>query len=850
MFKVVWDKGNTVRLTMSSSGEALNETPRPVFFEELDLLGMDEKGWIYPSSPDPLLWACNRRYFYDGQLVMEVKGGNIFDAPTIQIVPGFENLKLYPVDMAYLKKRNEDSLFLIEHEAMDFINETFRRYKGLADVTKKNPDIDFQELAARMEKKTKEEHVVVKESCDSFDVMPLSEAEAQGKAPILSSKVDMYISSFSGGKDSQVVLDLVSRVIPSNEFIVIYSDTGYEIPSSLELYKELEGFYHQQYPDLKFYSASNKQSVMSYWDKMGSPSRMHRWCCGVMKTAPLYRKLKEISGLGKQPTVLAFEGVRAEESDRRSQYNRLGKGVKHNNVINARPILDWSSTEIYLYLLLRNLPFNKAYRKGLSRVGCSICPFSSDWSEYVVAKTYPSCIMPFVDALYKKTDELAIRTDAEKKDYIKTGNWKLRAGGKTANTEGSSIQFITTSPDFKAVLSSPKENIFTWLKPLGPISILNSSETVFSGTIKYQSNNFNFKIENDNNTTTFEIQNVGNDVIFQSLIKRALYKTVYCVHCEVCEVECPTGALTVTPFVRINPEKCVHCKKCLMFKDRGCVMANSINVSETLSKNNKKMATSGIDRYSTFGMKERWVSDFFSNYENYFRGENQLGTKMVPACINWFREAGILDPKDKVISELGKLLHSKYSFKPIEAWEIMWINLAEDSQAIEFYTSSIDFNREYSKAEILEIMQDKFEGIARNTLSNPLGAMCNMFGIGEETILGDKIKQGVIVAKGRSVDTIKRQPHNSVSQVAVAYSLYKYAEKAGRKSLTVSEFYNENQTSGVYRLFGVDRVILERILRSLQDNAGHVLNVELNMGLDNINLREDLNSSDILKLLF
>ena len=212
---------------------------------------------------------------------MEVKGGNIFDTPTIQIVPGFENLTLIPANMEYLRKRNEDSLFLIEHEAMDFINETFRRYKGLADVTKKNPDIDFQELAARMEKKTKEEHVVVKESCDSFDVMPLSEAEAQGKAPILSSKVDMFISSFSGGKDSQVVLDLVSRVVPSTDFLVIYSDTGYELPTSLQLYKDIEDYYHERYPDLKFYLAKNHQPVLYYWDEIGSPSNVHRWCCGA-----------------------------------------------------------------------------------------------------------------------------------------------------------------------------------------------------------------------------------------------------------------------------------------------------------------------------------------------------------------------------------------------------------------------------------------------------------------------------------------------------------------------------------------------------------------------------------------
>lgn len=849
MFKVIWDNNNCVRLTMSSSGEAINEPPRPVFFEELDLLGMDDKGWIYPSSPEPLLWACNRRYYYNGQLVMEVKGGNIFDAPLVQIVPGFEKLTLYPIDLKYLKRRNEDSLFLIEHEAMDFINQTFRRYKGLADVTKKNPDIDFQELAARQEKRTKVEHVVVKEACDSFDVMPLTEAEAQGKAPILSSKVDMFISSFSGGKDSQVVLDLVSRVIPSNEFIVIYSDTGYEIPTSLELYKELEEYYHKQYPELKFYSAQNQQPVLSYWDKMGSPSRMHRWCCGVMKTAPLYRKLKEISGLGKQPTVLAFEGVRAEESERRSSYNRLGKGVKHNNVINARPILDWNSTEIYLYILFRGLPFNKAYRKGLARVGCSICPFSSDWSEYVVGKTYPSCIMPFVEKLYDKTDELSIHTDAEKKDYIKTGNWKLRAGGKTSNTEGSSIQFITTTPDFKAVITKPKENILTWLKPIGPLSIIESKGETLSGTIKYQGNLYPIHIQTEKDNTTITVDNVGNDVIFQSLLKRSLYKTTYCIHCEVCEVECPTGALTVTPIAKINSEKCIHCRKCLMFKDRGCVMANSINVSETLSKNNNKMATSGIDRYSTFGLREKWVSDFFGNSDNYFNGENQLGTKMIPACINWFREAEILDQKDKVITEIGKLLQLKYSLKRQEVWEIMWINLSINSQAVEFYTSSIDFNRSYTKAEILEIMQMKFEGIARNTLSNPLGAICNMFGIGENSIIGDELGQGIIKAKGRTVESIKRDPHNGVSAAAVAYSLYRYAEKEGRKSLTVSEFYNENQTAGIYRQFGVDRVTLEKILRGLQENTNHVLNVELNMGLDNINLREDLTSFDVIRML-
>ena len=244
MFKVIWDtENNGVRLTMSSKGEALSVAPRPVFWEELDLLGLNNLGWIYPHVEEPLLWACERRYFYKGQLVLEVKGGNVFDAPSVIQQEGFESLVLEPINMDHLRSRNEDTMFIIEHEAMDFINQTYRRYKNIREVSQKNPDLDFQGLANNLAQKTKEEHVVIKEDCDSFDVMPLSKAEELGKAPILSSKIEMYISSFSGGKDSQVVLDLVGRVIPSEDFITIYSDTGYELPTSLELYKKIQDFY-------------------------------------------------------------------------------------------------------------------------------------------------------------------------------------------------------------------------------------------------------------------------------------------------------------------------------------------------------------------------------------------------------------------------------------------------------------------------------------------------------------------------------------------------------------------------------------------------------------------------------
>lgn len=679
--------------------------------------------------------------------------------------------------------------------------------------------------------------------------MPETEANAQGKGAVLTSKIDMFIASFSGGKDSQVLLDLVARVIPSSDFKVIYSNTGYELPTSLELYKKTEDYYNKIYPDLHFLTSENHQPIMYYWDKMGSPSRMHRWCCAVMKTAPLYRLLKEVSGLGKQPSVLVFEGVRAEESERRSQYNRTGKGVKHNNVINARPIFEWNATEIYLYILFHELPYNDAYRKGLARVGCSICPFSSEWSEHVVMKKYPSCVKGFVENLYNKTTEIGITSDAVKKQYIKEGKWKLRAGGKTSNTEGSSVHFITTFPDFKAAVSHPKEDILKWLHPVGSVSIVNRSEELITGSLKYGKDIYAFTITYDKDNFTIVVPNIPNDPLFVSLLKRAIYKTTYCVHCEVCEVECPTGALSVVPIVTINKNKCIHCHKCLTFKDRGCVMANSINISESVNKNNTKMATSGIDRYSTFGMREKWVNDFLMGYEDFFQGGNQLGTKMVPACINWFRECNLLDQKDKVITPFGLICAPHYIENKTLVWELLWINLSSNSQIVNFYTANVPFDRAFSKPELLAMLKESFPDIAEATLGNPLGAICNMFGIGEETIIGDGLKQGLIRAKGRSVETVMRSAYNDVSYQAVAYSLFKYAESKGTRSLSISEFYTEGQTEGIYRQFGIERPALERILRTLQEERNHVLNVQLNLGLDNINLREDLSSNDILKLM-
>ena len=543
MFKIVWDKPNNgVRLTLAPPpGEALNVAPRPVFWEELDFLGLDKLGWTYPHSEAPLLWACDRRYFYKGELVLEVSGGDLFENHSFSYISP-QNITLSPIDIESLRAANDDSLFLLEHEAMEFIDNEYRKYKAVEKAKRVNPDIDFQQLAENLSKKQKTQYAVVKEDCDSFDVMPIDEMQAKGKSAILKSKIDFFVCSFSGGKDSQVILDLVTRVIPEKDLVVIYSDTGYELPPSLGLYKEVTEFYHRLYPELRFYTAKNKQPLMYYWDKMGAPSRVLRWCCSIMKSAPLAVLLKELNGGEKQPSAILFDGVRAEESVNRAGRSRIGKNAKHNNIINISPILDWNATETYLYILLKGLPFNKAYRQGFARVGCVICPYSSKWSENIASKIYPDSINPFIDAIKVSLEDAKT---AGVENYIKIGKWKERAGGRTVKCE-SALTFVEEGVDFKAVIKSPREDVFQWFNILGETKCQStSSET--TGVLNYKRSLYKYKISSlGDNTFGIEVYGTNNDVVFISHLKKVLYKSTYCIHCEVCEVECPTGALKVS----------------------------------------------------------------------------------------------------------------------------------------------------------------------------------------------------------------------------------------------------------------------------------------------------------------
>lgn len=827
MYKITWDtETGGVLLSSTVSKETLGVSPRPVFYEELDLLRLDAQGWTYPRCNEPIMWAVNKQYWYRGQMLFEAKGANIYEPATLFFAPNVEPMLLEPVNVEEMLKRNADPMFLIESEAIAFIRDTYVAYADVNkahDAIKANQGVDFEALAAMIEKKTKQKMAVVKEDCDSFDVVPLDVAKKEGKRALLSTRIDRFIASFSGGKDSQVVLDLVTRAIPPSEYEVIYSDTGYELPSSLDLYEDVKRYYGERFPALKFSTTRNHESVLNYWDKIGTPSDTHRWCCSVMKTAPLYRSLK-VDG-NKQARVLTFDGVRSEESTRRSGYDRIGKG-KHIFTFNAHPIINWNNVEIFLYLLKYDLKLNLAYRLGKARVGCIICPFSTQWDDSIINRAFPNELEPFLDRIKSYACSSGIK---DSDVFLAERKWKIKILGVHKNLPV--IKYTQSNSSFKAEITNAQQSVFTWLPAICDYTVSQRGNT-YTGNLKFKDAVYSYKInENrESRSCTFIVDSLVDQQKIL-LLKRLCNKTAHCIACEVCEVDCPTGALSISSDVNIDKSKCIHCHRCITGHDRGCIVSDCNRMVKDSD------STLKVYGYKKFGLREEWIESFFSDPEEFWESR-MWGEPMYDAFKRWAKDAHILDGKNN-ITPFGNLLKSLYTDNPTLVWEIIWINLSYNSFIVNKFISDTVFNKTFYLNTVKEAILEKENVSSVSTLNNACVALFDMFG---KSPIGEDLMQAMEDDKAK----IRRQ-YDDLSPEATAYSILKYTESHGFSEMRVSDFYNTETKDGPYRQFGISHMALVKNLRYLSSEKNRVLVAELNMGLDHIALEDGLTAEKLIE---
>ena len=108
-----------------------------------------------------------------------------------------------------------------------------------------------------------------------------------------------YFVGFSGGKDSQVLLELVKMA--GVKYRAFYSVTTIDPPDNVY-------FIRNHYPEVTFLHPS--KNFYTLVKTKGLPIMKHRFCCA---------ELKEKHGAG----CVVLTGVRAEESNRRAKYNDM-----------------------------------------------------------------------------------------------------------------------------------------------------------------------------------------------------------------------------------------------------------------------------------------------------------------------------------------------------------------------------------------------------------------------------------------------------------------------------------------------------------------------------------------------
>ncbi|BHH81974.1 hypothetical protein LA52FAK_02630 [Desulforhopalus sp. 52FAK] len=385
------------------------------------------------------------------------------------------------------------------------------------------------------------------------------EAETFIRQTVADNENKVLFVSFSGGKDSSVTSHLVMNGLGRSDVLHIFADTTIEFPDTYQYVKDFQ----ELHPLTPLMQSSSNLDFFQTSKNIGPPSRILRWCCTTHKTNPL---AKLIDSMSPEQGVLAFDGVRRSESVRRSKYPRVSTKHKIAGELLASPIIDWTDIQVWLYLLIHELPFNHAYKKGFRRVGCLYCPFNSAWSQEMIGVRYPQKSKKWQTFL----SEQAERMQHPNPEIFTDQGWRARAGGRGLDHYKSAIESQPCKLSDDAVmyqlLSGDISLVRHFLRPLGPQSQLSSqefAETFLIHDFKTQEILASVEIAYVDKAIRVNYLIKKNRRLFQQRVEKQIKKLQTCIFCGACGAKCKKNALTSEDQFYVDNSKCVSCLACV-----------------------------------------------------------------------------------------------------------------------------------------------------------------------------------------------------------------------------------------------------------------------------------------------
>ena len=576
---------------------------------------------------------------------------------------------------------------------------------------------------------------------------------------------------------------------------------------------------------------------MESWNRFGPPSSTNRWCCSVHKTTPQLLLLRDV--LKKTSfTEMAFVGVRADESVRRSGYDYISYGTKHRGQYSCNPILRWNSAEVYLYIYSYGLHINDGYRHGNTRAGCLVCPMSTNRNDYLNNLCYNDSTQPLLDIIGKMNISDRGKSDRIR-SYIENNGWKARKNGRDLAISLKDYDESYISDKLVITFKNRFEVWRQWLKTIGKIIDTDNVDLL--------------KIEHQENTYSLEVKSIQNgyvqiatsnnatpaNVLFMKKLRKILRKSHYCVGCKVCEANCKFGNLHFDEHGIVSvSDECIKCGQCLDI-DTGCFVYKSLWLSKGLGNMNKSKS---LDCYAAHGPKMEWIQQFIKLGER-FKSENTLGNNQVPNFYRFLRDAGVIEDERETL--LAKMLKDNIDDEVV--WALMLINLAYTPE-VGWFVTHFGFNEFYPQTAMTNILGNT-DGVSASAQKS-IPAALKRFSLLPFQSVGFGITEKSSKVDGGS--KYMRTPWKSVDQKVILYNLYKFAEACGDyKQFTLTRLMDSDvESDGITptQIFGLDKETMTAVLNGLSANYPEFIHVSFTLDLDNITLSDDKTSKDVLDL--
>ena len=775
MYSYDWDE-ETGGLLLNSAQQKMSKEPRPVYYKEHDILGFD-KYWNYAKDDSaPYMWAEANNYWYHGRKVASVKGGSLYTAPELVLLeePEPDGKPLIPVNIPLMVAKNHTILEALVQDTIKYVFNIYISYRK---------------------------------------------------------KVDIFYVAFSGGKDSVVALDIVQRALPHNEFKVVFGNTDMEFPTTTELVQKLSRKCSDE--GIEFLEAASNMTSKESWNIFGPPARKVRWCCTVHITAPVINMLSDKFANGKLRCVM-ITGVRGDESVSRSGYDEMSMGKKMAGQYSFHPILEWSSAEIYLYIYSQGLLLNDAYKYGFNRVGCIMCPNSSEKHEYIKRQCFPELVDEYCERITQNSAKDLSGDNA--KIFLETGGWKSRLSGRELKfSEEDRFQLNETPAYLKFSVNKLNPVWKTWYKTMGIIEE-NSGEIM----LEYNGVWRKCRESEDKNGGLIEIENLGNSknsIEFIFLFKSVLAKSQYCIFCKTCVAECPHRNISMSDGKITISDKCIKCHECLKILS-GCLYYNSIRGSKAMK------SLKGINKYLSVGVDAEWINSFID--DNSF----EPGNRKTDVMYGFMTDAGIVAKRK--LTSFGELI-TRMGTSDANSWSLMLCNLAY-TPAFQWYIKNIPFNETYYERQLDIDMGEDTTKKAKSEFWNGFKTILDTNEAFKEIGLGipDITVKQTTAGEKKSMNSLVRQPWQDHDPRVILYSLYKFAEACGDYyHFTLRRLLDHDvDSAGISptQIFGTDSDSLQQILIGLSINYPEFINASFTLDLDKIDLVNTKSSSDVLEL--